>query len=106
MQGPTVLTVSGAGIVSAAVPNQISQLVAVLPRPDTTVALAVKLYSCPSQPSGSIPAGSTLLAEFTGPLASAGVPLNLAPDGVSLGGWIAAQFTDTGTAHALYCYLK
>ena len=108
MQGPVILTLSGAGTVFAKVPTLAAQVVAILPRPDGSAALDVKLYSSPGGAlvEGSLPAGSALLGEFTGPAASAGIPLSLAPDGVGVTGYLAAVFADSGAAHALYAFLK
>ena len=108
MQTPILLTLSGAGTVFAKVPNLINQLVAVLPVPDTTVALNVKLYACPAGAlvDGNLPSGSVPLGQWTGPAASAGVPLSFSPDGVGLGSYIAAVFADAGVGHGLFLFVK
>ena len=104
---PIKLTVSGAGIASAKVPpSGAGQIVAILARPGNTQALNVTLYCCPTLPSGSIPAGSTELGAFVGSGGASSIPFGLSPDGIDVAGYIAAQFTDTSTTHAVYVYVK
>lgn len=101
------LTVSGAGIASVAVsPSGVRQIAGVLAKAGPTNALNVTLYSCPTQPSGSIPSGSQELGAFLTSVASDSRVLDLSPDGIDVLNYIAAQFTDTDTAHAVYVYVK
>lgn len=104
MAQPIKLTANGAGIASAKVPNDAMQIVGLLAVADT-VALACTLYCCPTKPSGSIPAGSTEIGTY--PVAASSFDsASYSPDGIDCTGYLAADFTDTGGAHALYLYLK
>lgn len=102
------LTVSGAGIASAKVPPLlgVGQIVAIVATPGSTSALNVSLWSCPTLPSGSIPAGSSELGQFSAPASGNSQILPMSPDGIEVGGYIAADFTDTDTAHVVYVYVK
>lgn len=106
---PLQLTVSGAGFASAPVPNGAAQLVCVCPQADPSVALSCKLYTCPSAPvEGELVAGSTLIAPFQTAAGTIGQALNLAPDGVRVGGSsiFVVSFSDTGAGHSLFLFLK
>ncbi len=108
MAQPIKLTVSGVGIAMAKVPPTlgIGQIVGIVAVPGATDALNVSIYSCPSYSTASIPAGSLELASFSAPAAGQSPVLSLSPDGIDVGGYIAADFADADTAHAVYVYVK
>ena len=110
MQPPVKLSLSGAGIAFAPAANSIAQLDAVLVVPDnsaTPVALDVSLYASASAPQGGVlPSEVSLLGTFTSSAGEGSYMVSFAPDGIGFGGYIIAQFNDTGAAHALFCYMK
>jgi len=108
MAQPIKLAVSGVGIASARVPPSqgFGQVVGIVAKPGSTDALNVTIYSCPTEPSGSIPAGSTELVSFSAAAAGQSPVLPLSPDGIAVAGFIAADFADADTAHAVYVYVK
>lgn len=103
------LTVSGVGIASVQVSSYtasaVGQIAGALGVAGATDPLDVVLWSCPEEPSGTIPAGSQALGELKAAVSSNAL-LNLAPDGIDVLQYIAAQFVDADTAHAVYVYVK
>ncbi len=103
------LTVSGAGIASVPVSSYsasaVGQIAGALGVAGATDPLDVTLWSCPSEPSGSIPTGSQELGELKAAISSNAL-LNLSPDGIDVLQYIAAEFADADTAHAVYVYVK
>ncbi len=102
-------TTSGAGIVSVKLPSFARQIIGMLAKPDNAaspVALDAVVYSCPTLPSGSIPAGSTQLATFVSSAGGPSIPFSLTPDGLPVESYLAVQFFDTGTQHSVFIYVK
>jgi hypothetical protein len=101
------LTVSGAGYACAKVPSVGgAQIVGIVAKPDASVALSVTLYSSPTYSTSAIPAGSEEIAGFSAAAGGQSPILDLSPDGIGVNDFLIAQFTDTGTAHVLYVYIK
>ncbi len=101
--------VSGAGIVSIELPPYARQIVGILAKPDNSaspVALDAAVFCCPTEPSGSIPAGSAHLGTFTSVAGGPSQFMGLSPDGIDVSGWLAVQFFDAGTQHSVYVYVK
>lgn len=108
MAQPIKLAVSGVGIAMAKVPPSlgVGQIVGIVAKPGATDALNVTLYACPSYSTSAIPSGSTELASFSAAASGQSPVLDLSPDGIDVGGYIAADFADADTAHAVYVYVK